>query len=69
MITPKIIKIQTTASMKVPSMGDYQSFDISYVMIGAFLLPEKLFPEKLQRKKNIVVKSINYTLRSESKIP
>jgi len=52
-ITPKIIKIQKKDSTKIPSKANYQSFDIFFVKVTAFLLPENLFPEKLYRKKSI----------------
>lgn len=44
-------KALTKTSTKVPSRANYLSFDVPYANIKALLLPKKLFPEKLDKKK------------------
>jgi len=45
--------VSNKTSTKVPFRFDYLSFDISYVKIGAFLLPENyVFRKTMKEKKN-----------------
>jgi len=39
-------------SNKIPSLAQYPSFDVSYVKIGAILLPNKLITGKQKTKKS-----------------
>ena len=68
-LTPKIMKISEKVSNKVPSRSTTGSFDTSLKKIGGRLLPKLLISDiKKKKKKNILVKAIHSSLRSESKI-